>query len=143
MEEQLMEILRGITKKIEYIVVVDKTGLPILSIETETKKRMGTSMETVIAGIGSAILSLAESTSATIDQGGLKELIIRNEEGNVILIDAGESAILVGILPSGTSLDSPLMSLKIAASKIKKLKMPSSPEPPKPEDSDIFIPEID
>lgn len=143
METRIMEILKGVTKKIQFLVVVDKTGLPITSIDTETKQRIEPSMETVVAGIGAAVLSLASSTGSVIDQGNFKELIIRNEKGTTIIVDAGESALLIGFVPPRTGLNSPLMSIKTAASKIKKLKIAPTP-PPQPEDtSDIFIPEID
>ncbi|MHA1130567.1 MAG: roadblock/LC7 domain-containing protein [Candidatus Helarchaeota archaeon] len=143
MEQQIMEILKAMTKKIQFVVLVDKSGLPIASLDTKTKERIDPSMETVIAGIGAAVLSLALSTSSVINQGSLKELIIRNETGSIIITDAGESAILIGIIPPRTGIESPIISLKTAASKIRKLKIAPAPHPKSEKTSDIFIPEID
>ena len=144
MEDQIRQILKGLGKRIQCVVVVDKAGLPITSFDTETKQRVNPSMETVVAGIGAAVLSLAESTSSVINQGNLKELIIKNESGTIIILNAGENALLIGILPTHTGYDTPLISLKTAASQIKKIKIPSSQPALKPEaTSEIFIPKID
>ena len=98
----------------------------------------------VIAGIGAAVLSLAESTSAIIDQGRLKELIIKNEKGTIILVDAGENALLIGIVPPRSGIDTALLSLKVAAGHIAKLQIILSHPSPSPDpSSDIFVPDID
>jgi predicted regulator of Ras-like GTPase activity (Roadblock/LC7/MglB family) len=144
MEEQLMDILKSTSKKFQFVVVVDKNGLPIMSYNTETNERVDPSMETVVAGIGAAVLSLAESTSSVLEQGNLKELVIKKDQGSIILIDAGQNAILLGILPPDVGYDAPIVSLKIIAGQIRKLQIPSQDAPSKPDDDfDIFIPEID
>ncbi|NVM53851.1 MAG: roadblock/LC7 domain-containing protein [Candidatus Helarchaeota archaeon] len=143
MEQQLSIILKKVSKRVELVVVVDKNGLPIMSLDTQTKKNIDPSRETVVAGIGAAVLSLAESTSSVVDQGALKELIIKNENGTIILLDAGKSAILIGILPPKAGIDNALISLKIAANSIAKLQIIPSRGFPKPEVSDIFVPDID
>ena len=101
-------------------------------------------METMIAGIGAAALSLAESTSSIIDQGSLKELIIKNEKGTIILVDAGVNALLIGIVPPRSGIDTALLSLKVAAGHIAKLQIVLSQPSPSPDpSSDIFVPDID
>ena len=143
--DSLMEpILKLISKRVQFVVVVDKNGLPITSFDTKTRKKIDPSLEMMIAGIAAAVLTLGEKTSTMLNHGELKEFIIKNEEGTTVILDAGEQAILIAILPSKTSYDAPLISLKRAAGQIAKLKGLISQEPPKPSDpSDIFIPEID
>lgn len=144
MAEKIFEILKRLSTKVQFAVVVDRNGLPIMSIDTKTKKNIDPSMEMVIAGIGAAVLSLAESTSHVIEQGMLKELIIKKADGTIAIVDAGESALLIGILPAKAGFDSALISLKVAAGKISKIQFTPSQAPPKPtEPDDIFVPEID
>ncbi len=144
MNAKIFDILKKISTKVQFVVVVDKNGLPIMSIDTKTKKPIDVSMETVVAGIGAAVLSLAESTSNFIDQGTLKELIIKNEKGTIVIVDAGKSALLIGILPPKSGYDSALISLKVAAGKLVKLAIVPSQTFAKPaEPSDIFVPDID
>ncbi len=139
-----MEILKTTSKKIQTVVVVDRNGLPIISYDTRMKKRIDPSQEMVIAGIAAAVLSLAESSSTVLNQGNLKELIIKKEKGSIIILDAGENAILIGILPPNIGYDAPVVSLKIIAGQIKKLQFSSNSMVPKPENgANILIPDID
>ena len=143
MENKIVQMLKGISKKLQFIVVVDKTGLPITSWNTETRKIIEPSMEMTIAGIAAAVLSLGEKTGSVLKHGNFKEVIIKNEEGTTIIVDAGENALIIGILPPKTGYGSPLLSLKLAASKLRKLKdIPSSSVPKPDKDSDISVPEI-
>lgn len=145
MIEKISDILKRISTKVHFVVVVDRNGLPIISMDTNTKKNINdSSMEMALAGIGAAVLSLAESTSTVIDQGGLKELVIKNKKGTIVIVDAGESALLIGVLSPKAGFDSALISLKVAAGKLAKIQFSPSQVFPKPaEPDDIFVPDID
>lgn len=144
MEQQIRQILKKVSRRVQLVVLVDKNGLPIMSWDIQSKKMIDPSMETVVAGIGAAVLSLAESTAAIMDQGDLKELIIKKENGTIVLLNAGENAVLVGVLPPKAGIDNALVSLKIVANQIAKLQISPGQSIPKPEpSSDIFVPDID
>ncbi|MFX1295318.1 MAG: roadblock/LC7 domain-containing protein [Promethearchaeota archaeon] len=144
MEDRIKQILKESIHETQFIVVVDKTGLAITSIDANTQKRIDPSMETVVAGIGAAVLSLAASTSTVTNQGNFRELIIKNERGTILILDAGESALLIGFLPPNIKYTNSLASLKQAAQKIINLKItPSLPPQPEPKGkTDFFIPDI-
>ncbi|MHA1265828.1 MAG: roadblock/LC7 domain-containing protein [Candidatus Helarchaeota archaeon] len=143
MEQQILTILKKISTRVKSVVLVDKNGLPLQSLDTKTKKPIDPSIEMNLAGIAAAVLSLAESTSSVIDHGNLKELIIKKEKGALIILDAGKSTLLLGIVPPKLGFDTALTSLKIAASKIAKLEILSPSPLPKPGKSGITIPDID
>lgn len=144
MEQQVKDILRKISPRVESVVLVDRNGLPIQSLDTKTKQKIAPSIEMSLAGIAAAVLSLVESTSSVLDQGNLKELVIKKEEGTIIIINAGENALLLGIVPPKGGFDTALTSLKITASNLAKLAFtPSQSVSRFEEPSDINIPDID
>ncbi len=143
MEKELGLILKRLSKKIQSAVIVDKTGLPIMSFSPEARKPINHEMEMMIAGIAAAVLTLGEKTSMVLDHGAFKQIIIKSQRGSTIILDAG-NAIIIAILASKIGFDAALFSLKRAAKEITTLKLPANATAPKPaETSDIFIPEID
>lgn len=123
-------------------MLVDKTGLPITSFSPETGKPIDREMEMMIAGIAAAVLTLGEKTSTVLDHGTFKQIIIENERGTTVILDAG-NAIIIAVLVTKLGFNTALFSLKRAARAIAKLKLPSNPTTPKsPEPADLFIPEI-
>ena len=135
-------ILKRLSKKIQSLVLVDKTGLPITSFNPETQKPIDHEMEMMIAGIAAAVLTLGEKTSMVLDHGAFKQITIENERGSTIILDAG-NAIIIAVLTTKIGFKIALISLKRAAKEIALLKLPSNTATPKsPEPSDIFIPEI-
>ena len=135
MEKELGLILKRLSKRIQSLVLVDKTGLPITSFSPETQKPIDHEMEMMIAGIAAAVLTLGEKTSTVLDHGAFKQIIIENERGSTIILDAG-NAIIIAVLTDKIGFNTALMSLKRAANKITTLKLPSTATPPKP--TEIF-----
>ena len=76
MEKELGLILKRLSRKIQSVVVVDKTGLPIMSFSPETRKPIDHEMEMMTAGIAAAVLTLGEKTSMVLDHGAFKQIII-------------------------------------------------------------------
>jgi predicted regulator of Ras-like GTPase activity (Roadblock/LC7/MglB family) len=142
--EKIEQILKQVSKKIQFIVVVDKNGLPIASFDTTTNKNIDPEKEIMVAGIAAAVLNLGESTATILDHGLLKQVIIKNEEGTTVILSAGEVALLIATMPARVGIVSPLISLQLIANKIAKLKGLPGQSSSGPDDaSDIFIPEID
>jgi predicted regulator of Ras-like GTPase activity (Roadblock/LC7/MglB family) len=143
MEKELGLILKRLSKRIQSVVVVDKTGLPIMSFSPEARKPIDREMEMMIAGIAAAVLTLSEKTSTVLDQGAFKQVMIENERGSTVILDAG-NAIIIAVLATKLGFNTTLISLKHAAKEIATLKLSSTAAPAKSaEPADIFVPEID
>ena len=112
---QIERVLREVQSRIpdlEGLAVVTRDGLPIASaLYTSTD-------EDRISAMTAASLSLSERVVLELDRGVMEQLIISGSNGLVIIRDAGEHAVLVGIARVGAKLGLVLLDMKRAAKKL-------------------------
>lgn len=87
--EELTAILVKYLEKsasIQAITVVSPDGLPIASTSDEN--------EVVIAAMTAASQSLSERVLTELERGGMKEIMLTGEEGFVVILNAGENAVV-------------------------------------------------
>lgn len=100
---------------IQGLVVVTKDGLPIAaSIDSRID-------EDRISAMTAASLNLAERVVMELNRGILGEMIIKGNEGLVIIMDAGEEAVLTGITHSDAKLGLVLLDMKRASRKLAEM----------------------
>lgn len=113
--QQIERILREVQSRIpdlEGLAVVTRDGLPIASaLYTNTD-------EDRISAMTAASLSLSERVCLELERGIMEQLIINGSNGLVIVRDAGEHAVLVGIARMDAKLGLVLLDMKRAAKKL-------------------------
>ncbi|MFX0207287.1 MAG: roadblock/LC7 domain-containing protein [Candidatus Hodarchaeota archaeon] len=116
--QQIERILREVQSRIpdlEGLAVVTRDGLPIASaLYTNTD-------EDRISAMTAASLSLSERVVLELERGIMEQLIITGSNGLVIIRDAGEHAVLVGIARVDAKLGLVLLDMKRAAKKLSTM----------------------
>ncbi|MFX0123937.1 MAG: roadblock/LC7 domain-containing protein [Candidatus Hodarchaeota archaeon] len=116
--QQIERILREVQSRIpdlEGLAVVTRDGLPIASaLYTNTD-------EDRISAMTAASLSLSERVVLELERGIMEQLIITGSNGLVIIRDAGEHAVLVGIARVDAKLGLVLLDMKRAAKKLSSM----------------------
>jgi predicted regulator of Ras-like GTPase activity (Roadblock/LC7/MglB family) len=116
--QQIERILREFQSRIpdlEGLAVVTRDGLPIASaLYTNTD-------EDRISAMTAASLSLSERVVLELERGIMEQLIITGSNGLVIIRDAGEHAVLVGIARVDAKLGLVLLDMKRAAKKLSSM----------------------
>ena len=113
--QEIERILKEVQSRIpdlEGLAVVTRDGLPIASaLYTSTD-------EDRISAMTAASLSLSERVVIELERGNMEQLIITGSNGLVIIRDAGEHAVLVGIARVDAKLGLVLLDMKRAAQKL-------------------------
>jgi predicted regulator of Ras-like GTPase activity (Roadblock/LC7/MglB family) len=113
--QEIERILRDVQSRIpdlEGLAVVTRDGLPIASaLYTSTD-------EDRISAMTAASLSLSERVCMELERGLMEQVIITGSNGIVIIRDAGEHAVLVGIARIDAKLGLVLLDMKRAAKKL-------------------------
>ncbi len=113
--QQIERILREVQSRIpdlEGLAVVTRDGLPIASALYSNTD------EDRISAMTAASLSLSERVVLELERGIMEQLIITGSNGLVIIRDAGEHAVLVGIARVEAKLGLVLLDMKRAAKKL-------------------------
>ncbi len=116
--QEIERILKEVQSRIpdlEGLAVVTRDGLPIASaLYTSTD-------EDRISAMTAASLSLSERVVIELERGNMEQVIITGSNGLVIIRDAGEHAVLVGIARVDAKLGLVLLDMKRAAAKLSSM----------------------
>lgn len=113
--ERILREVQGRIPDLEGLAVVTRDGLPIASaLYTNTD-------EDRISAMTAASLSLSERVVLELERGIMEQLIITGSNGLVIIRDAGEHAVLVGIARVDAKLGLVLLDMKRAAKKLSTM----------------------
>ncbi|MHA1166878.1 MAG: roadblock/LC7 domain-containing protein [Candidatus Hodarchaeales archaeon] len=107
--EDLLFKIRLRVPDIQGLVVVTKDGLPVASLLVDGVD------EDRISAMTAGSLSLAERVASELYRGDLGEMIIKGTKGLVVIMDAGEEAVLTGIVSSEAKLGLVLLEMKRVA----------------------------
>ena len=113
--ERILQELQARIPDLEGLAVVSKEGLSIAS------KLFTTVDEDRIGAMTAASLSLSDRIVLELERGIMDQVIITGTDGLVIIRDAGEHAVLVGIAKPNAKLGLVLLDIKRAAEKLAGL----------------------
>ncbi len=113
--KRILQELQSRIPDLEGLAVVSKEGLSIASMLFTTVD------EDRIGAMTAASLSLSDRIVLELERGIMDQVIITGTNGLVIIRDAGEHAVLVGIAKSNAKLGLVLLDIKRAAGKLAGL----------------------
>ena len=116
--DQMMQVLRTLvanTPDLEGAATVSLDGLILASVLPA-----GTDEDRVSA-MAAALLSLGERTAQELQRGTLEQVYVKGDQGYIILMQAGDEAVLEVIAGGGAKLGMVLLDMKRAASEIERL----------------------
>ncbi|MFX0091443.1 MAG: roadblock/LC7 domain-containing protein [Candidatus Hodarchaeota archaeon] len=122
--QQITNVLQDVEKRIpdiEGLVVVSQDGLPIASALSLGLSKDEEVDESRISAMTAATLMVAQKVSAELDRGEMDQIMIRGKKGLVIIMKAGEFAVLAGIAKTDAALGLVLLEMNRCAKNLTKL----------------------
>lgn len=116
--EQMQQVLKTLvnnTPDVEGAAVVSVDGLVLTSVLPA-----GTDEDRVSA-MAAALLSLGERSSKELARGTLEQVYVKGSQGYVVLMQAGEEAVLQAIAGPGAKLGMVFLDMKRAAQELARL----------------------
>nr|MDO8118330.1 roadblock/LC7 domain-containing protein [Candidatus Sigynarchaeota archaeon] len=116
--EALEDILKNLTASIPEIMsaaIVSVEGLPIASLMPEGID------DTRLAAMTAAMLSLGERAAIEMSKGALEQILIRGENGYLIVMGAGQNAVLTLSTTKDIKLGLVFLDSKRACEKVSQL----------------------
>jgi len=116
--EKLTEMLKDLSGKspdIEASAIVSTDGLVIASALPKDVE------EDRVAAMSAAMLSLGERTSKELMKGSLEEVFVKGQNGYILLMGAGEEAVLTALARKDAKLGLVFLDMKRAAEEIAKV----------------------
>jgi uncharacterized protein len=114
MTKILKELQKG-TPDIEASAIVSVDGLIMASALPQDVE------EDRVAAMSAAMLSLGERTAQELNRGKLDQVFIHGEEGYVLLMNAGEDAVLTTLVTRDAKLGLIFLDMKRAVDELEKL----------------------
>jgi uncharacterized protein len=114
MTKILKELQKG-TPDVEASAIVSVDGLIMASALPQDVE------EDRVAAMSAAMLSLGERTAQELNRGKLDQVFIRGEEGYVLLMNAGEDAVLTALVTKDAKLGLVFLDMKRAVDELEKL----------------------
>jgi predicted regulator of Ras-like GTPase activity (Roadblock/LC7/MglB family) len=111
----LLKDLDGTTPDIEASAVVSVDGLMIASALPRDVE------EDRVAAMSAAMLSLGERTASELARGDLSEVYVKGENGYVVLMASGDSAVLTSLARRDAKLGLVFLDMKRTAGEVAKL----------------------
>jgi predicted regulator of Ras-like GTPase activity (Roadblock/LC7/MglB family) len=111
----LLKDLEATTPDIEASAVVSVDGLMIASALPRDVE------EDRVAAMSAAMLSLGERTASELARGDLSQVYVKGETGYVLLMAAGEDAVLTGLARKDAKLGLVFLDMKRTAEEVAKV----------------------
>jgi predicted regulator of Ras-like GTPase activity (Roadblock/LC7/MglB family) len=112
---QTLKDLEATTPDIEASAVVSVDGLMIASALPRDVE------EDRVAAMSAAMLSLGERTAAELIRGELSEVYVKGENGYVLLMSAGENAVLTALARKDAKLGLVFLDMKRTAEEVRTI----------------------
>ena len=120
---------------IEAAAVVSADGLPMASALPPHVE------EDRLAAMSAAILTLGERAAFGLGKGGLQQVFVEGEDGYVVLMAAGENAVLVAVTSSGAKVGLLLFEMRRASTRVATVMEEVASVPPAPPQPVVTVPE--
>ena len=111
----ILQNLAAESDEVQGSTIVSVQGLPIVSSFNDDIN------DSLVSAMAAAILSVSDRAAEELRRGKLKRLILEGEEGQMILTQAGEHAILVTLIEKEAGLGIVLMLVDSTVRKISKI----------------------
>ncbi len=111
----ILSNLKASTSDIEACAVVSEDGLIIASALPQDVE------EARVAAMSAAILSIGTRTVTELSRGKLERLLVDGDDGNIVIMHAGEHAALVSLARKNSKLGLIFLELTRAAEDIKRI----------------------
>ena len=111
----ILKELEAGTPDIEASAIVSVDGLIMASALPQDVE------EDRVAAMSAAMLSLGERTAQELNRGKLDQVFIRGEDGDVLLMNAGEDAVLTTLVRKDAKLGLIFLDMKRAVEELTKL----------------------
>ncbi|MFX0064501.1 MAG: roadblock/LC7 domain-containing protein [Candidatus Hermodarchaeota archaeon] len=118
MVEALLKKTMTRVKDLLGLTVVTREGLPIASLSVAEID------EALVSAMSSAILVLAKRVTNELNRGNMNKTIIQGSDGLVVLMEAGDDALLLGVTNANARMGVVLFDMDRAASAIAELVSP-------------------
>ncbi|MCB0264262.1 MAG: roadblock/LC7 domain-containing protein [Calditrichia bacterium] len=115
--QKLQAILKNFqssTPDIEGVAVASDDGLVIASRLPEDVE------EDRVGAMSAAILSLGERSSEELNRGDVKQVLVKGENGYVVLMNVGSESVLITMTTENVKLGLLFLELKRAAEELRK-----------------------
>lgn len=112
----IMQSLMAESDDIEGLTIVSVQGLPIVSLFNDPDIN-----ESLVSAMAAAILSVGQRASEELKRGTMARTLIQSDKGQLILTQAGKSAILVTLVKKDAGLGIIFMLIDSTIKKIAKL----------------------
>jgi uncharacterized protein len=119
---------------IEAAAVVSADGLPMASALPPHVE------EDRLAAMSAAILTLGERASLGLGKGGLQQVFVEGEDGYVVLMAAGENAVLVAVTSQGAKIGLLLFEMRRASARVATVMDEVAVVPPAPPEPAVVTP---
>ena len=116
--EKLVAVLRNVessTPDIEAIAVVGSDGLVMAS------RLPGELEEDRIGAMSAAMIALGERSAMELSRGDVQQVIVKGEQGYIILMNASSEAVLVTLTTGNVKLGLLLLELRRAAEELREI----------------------
>ena len=107
-----LDELLDVSPDVEAAAVVSADGLPIASALPPYVE------EDRLAAMSAALLTLGERAANGLGKGGLAQVFVEGEHGHVVLMSAGESAVLVAVTSKAAKIGLVLFEMRKYAAQI-------------------------
>jgi uncharacterized protein len=119
---RLLKALQRNTPDIEASAVVSVDGLLMASALPAAVE------EDRVAAMSAALLSLGKRMASELQRGALDQVVVRGQEGYVVLVPIGEEAVLTALARSRAKLDLVFLEMKRTAKELVSLVSLFPPE---------------
>jgi predicted regulator of Ras-like GTPase activity (Roadblock/LC7/MglB family) len=90
-----------------------------------------------LAAMSAAILTLGERAAMGLGKGGLAQVFVEGEDGYVVLMAAGENAVLVAVTSQGAKVGLLLFEMRRAAARVAVVMDETPVVPPAPPEPEV------
>ena len=138
---QALDDFLNVSPEVEAAAVVSADGLPMASALPPHVE------EERLAAMSAALLTLGDRAAAGLGKGGLAQVFIEGESGHVILMSAGNDAVLVAVTSRGAKIGLVLFEMRKTAKRTEEVMAsgPASevhvhqPQPPAYSDEHMMV----
>lgn len=118
---QALDDFLAVAPEVEAAAVVSADGLPMASALPPHVE------EERLAAMSAALLTLGDRAAAGLGKGALAQVFIEGESGHVILMSAGNDAVLVSVTSRGAKIGLVIFEMRKTASRVVEV-MASGPQ---------------
>ncbi|MHA1894481.1 MAG: roadblock/LC7 domain-containing protein [Candidatus Helarchaeota archaeon] len=124
LKNRYVKILEEFLEKseIKVVIISNIDGMPIISLDRETRTNLTTNDEVMISGMTASLLNLSTKTSIILKSGEFEQFIMKSKDGQMMLFEIDENRLIICNLPLKASIGVTVLALKNAIKQIKKIK---------------------